>query len=271
MSSRTVIVRKVTGQDSAQVPFAQDEDMLEALAPDRADEPLRERVLPGARGRRQDFADPHAPDSLPEHVTVDAVAIAEQIGWRGLVREGVDDPLGGPGRGGLLGDGEVEDPPAMVGEHHKDEEHPQARRGHREEIEGDQVADVVGEERPPGLGGGEGRWGISRETVRSAASRPSVRSSPWIRGAPHRGFAAAIRETRVLISGPTEGRPPVGRPESVVQCSRKRRRCHRRTVSGVTITRACRHPAQTLASQPQKRRSVGRSLGRGTVRLYTAS
>ena len=42
--------------------------------------------------------------------------------------------------------------PAMVSEHDEDEEHPQARGGDREEIEGDEVPDVVGEERPPGLG-----------------------------------------------------------------------------------------------------------------------
>ena len=40
----------------------------------------------------------------------------------------------------------------MVSEHDEDEEHPQARGGDREEIERDQVLDVVGEERPPGLG-----------------------------------------------------------------------------------------------------------------------
>jgi hypothetical protein len=58
----------------------------------------------------------------------------------------------------------------------------------------------------------------------------------------------------------------------VVQSARKRRCCHRRTVSGVTITRDRRHPAQTRASQThQKSRSVGCSLGRVTVRLYTAS
>ena len=51
----------------------------------------------------------------------------------------------------------------------------------------------------------------------------------------------------------------------------KRRRCHRRTVSGVTIRRGCLHPAQTLASQTQRRRSVVRSLGRVAVLLYTAS
>jgi hypothetical protein len=77
VSSRPVIVREVPGQDAAQVPFAKDEDMIQTLAPDRADESLREGVLPRAVRRRQDFRDPHALHSLPEHVTVDAVAIPE--------------------------------------------------------------------------------------------------------------------------------------------------------------------------------------------------
>src|SRR5207244_12301249 len=102
--------------------------------------------------------------------------------------------------------------------------------------------------------GGKRLFGISRETVRSATSRPSLRSSLWIRGAPQRGFAVAMRVIKVLISAWTAGRPPVEGPESLLQYSRKRRRCHRRTVSAVTITRGCLHPAQTLASPIQKRR-----------------
>src|SRR5207237_8240078 len=81
------------------------------------------------------------------------------------------------------------------------------------------------------------------------------------------GSAVAMRVIKAVISAWTAGRPPVGRPESLVQYSRKRRRCHRRTVSGLTITRGCLHPAQTLASPTQKRRSVLRSGGRVTVRL----
>jgi hypothetical protein len=37
-----------------------------------------------------------------------------------------------------------------------------------------------------------------------------------------------------------------------------------------TMTRECGHPARTLVRRIQTRRSVGRSLGRGAVRLYTA-
>jgi len=49
-------------------------------------------------------------------------AVAEQTGGRGLVREGVDELLGRPGGGGMLGDVEVDDAPAVVSEHNENEE-----------------------------------------------------------------------------------------------------------------------------------------------------
>jgi hypothetical protein len=58
-----------------------------------------------------------------------------------------------------------------------------------------------------------------------------------IRGAPQSGFAAAMRVTRALISALTGGRLSVGRPETLVQGSRKRRCCHRRTVSDCQTAR----------------------------------
>src|SRR3989442_239815 len=91
--------------------------MIQAFAPDRADEALREGVLPRALGRRQDFIVPYALHALPEHVTVDRVAIAEKIGRRGVFREGVHDLLGGPVGGWVFGHVEVDDAAAMVGEH----------------------------------------------------------------------------------------------------------------------------------------------------------
>jgi hypothetical protein len=57
VSSRPVIVREIAGQGATQVAFAQDEDVIQALAPDRANEPFREGVLPRAGGRGQDFSD----------------------------------------------------------------------------------------------------------------------------------------------------------------------------------------------------------------------
>ena len=103
VSTRPVVVREVASQGAAQVPFAKDKDLIQTLAPDRADEPLREGILPRAVRRGQDFNDSQALHTLPEDVAVDRVAIAEEIGRGGVVREGVHDLLGRPSRAGMLG------------------------------------------------------------------------------------------------------------------------------------------------------------------------
>src|SRR5262249_9142898 len=94
---------------------------------------------------------------LLKHVPVDAVAIPEEIGGGGLVQEGVDELLGRPGDGGMLGDVEVDYTPAGVGEDDEDKEDTEANAGHGEEVDRDQVADVVSEECPPGRRG----WGTT--------------------------------------------------------------------------------------------------------------
>jgi len=43
--------------------------------------------------------------------------------------------------------------PAVVGKHDEDEQHARARGGNREKIDGDEVPDVIGQERAPRL-----RW-----------------------------------------------------------------------------------------------------------------
>ena len=77
------------------------------------------------------------------------------------------------------------------------------------------------------------------------------------RGAPEGSRWPGV-QTRALISAVTGGRPPIGRPESRVQYARKRHRCHLRTVSGVTITRGCLHPVQTLG-QPDPEKTIYRA------------
>src|SRR5262245_17974819 len=146
-----MVVRDVRDQDVSQVALAEDEDMIETLSPDRADEAFPEWILPRTSGSREDFLDLHALHTLAEGVPVDRIAIAQEIGGCGVVREGVPDLLGGPSRRGMLGDVEVEDPTPMVGEDDEDEEHTQASGGNGEEVDGNQVLDVVREERSPGL------------------------------------------------------------------------------------------------------------------------
>ena len=151
MGTRPVVVGEVPGEEAVEISLAEYEDMIQALAPDRADEPLAERVLPRALRRREHLLDPHALHAAPELLAIDLVAITQEIAWGGVVWEGVDELLRGPGGGGVLGHVEVDDAPAVVGEDDEDEEDAEASGRHGEEVDRDQVGDVVSEERPPGL------------------------------------------------------------------------------------------------------------------------
>src|SRR3989454_2743115 len=64
VSARPVVVREVAGESAAQVPFAEDEDVIQTLAPDRADEPLREGILPGAVRSEEHTSELQSPCNL---------------------------------------------------------------------------------------------------------------------------------------------------------------------------------------------------------------
>ena len=49
MGTRLMVVGEVSGQDATEVSLAEDEHVIQALAPDRANEPLHERVRIGYR------------------------------------------------------------------------------------------------------------------------------------------------------------------------------------------------------------------------------
>ena len=133
MCASLMVVREVADQDAAQVSFTEDEHVIQTLPPDRADEALREGILPWAVRGREDFLDPQALHAAPKRLAVDLVAVVEEIGWCGVVREGVHDLLGGPVGGGMLGHVKMHDPSAMMSEHDENEEDAQADGGKRED------------------------------------------------------------------------------------------------------------------------------------------
>ena len=122
MRARPVIVGEVTDEGAAEMPFAQDQNVVQTLGSDGADEPFREGVLPWALRSGEDFTDSHALHALLKYVAVNAVAIANEIRWCAIIRESVNDLLGGPVGGGVLGHVEVDDASAVMGEHDQDEE-----------------------------------------------------------------------------------------------------------------------------------------------------
>jgi hypothetical protein len=70
----------------------------------------------------------------------------------------------------MIRDGEVNDPAAVVGEEHQDEQQPARRRGHDEEVSRNQLLDMVGQERPPRL---RGEWPTADHVFRDGRLRDS--------------------------------------------------------------------------------------------------
>src|SRR6266446_2433584 len=87
--------------------------------------------------------------------------------------------------------------------------------------------------------GGPHRLTMYFATLDCETSKPSLSSSPWMRGAPHSGFSALIRRISARTSASIFGRPPRER-DFHRQYRRKPARCQRTRVSGRTIVMASR-------------------------------
>ena len=61
------------------MPLIEDDNVIEALSPDRSDEPPDEGILPWASRCNQHFLEAHVSDSLLEGLTIDLVSVAKKI------------------------------------------------------------------------------------------------------------------------------------------------------------------------------------------------
>src|SRR5438552_17768227 len=75
--SRGVVVDAIGAQESAKMGLAQNEEMIEALAANGADDPLDKGVLPRRSGGRDHLPDPHGVNARGEGLAVDRVAITK--------------------------------------------------------------------------------------------------------------------------------------------------------------------------------------------------
>ena len=141
-------------------------------------------------------------------------------------------------------DVEMQDPPTIVADDKEAVEDAEGDRGHGEEIHGRDRFPVIHKKRMPALDrlGISGRSLHPRETLRSDTSKPSMSSSPWMRGAPQVAFSAIIRKIRPRTSFDSLFLPTCFLAfDRKLQYRRKPARCQRRTVSGWTSMRDCFH------------------------------
>src|SRR6266702_8896062 len=102
--------------------------------------------------------------------------------------------------------------------------------------------------------GGPHRLTMYFATLDWATSKPSLSSSPWMRGAPHNGFSALIRRINARRSAAIFGRPP-REPDFQRQYRRKPARCQRTRVSGRMIVTALRTEGNQRYSGTKNKRS----------------
>jgi hypothetical protein len=79
-----------------------DDEVVQTLSADRADEPLGEWILPGVAGRCKDFFDLERSDTRPNVGAINAVPIPHEIVRSFVFGEGLDNLLGSPGCRGVF-------------------------------------------------------------------------------------------------------------------------------------------------------------------------
>ena len=146
-----MVIVKVASENPSKVTLVENNDVMEALAADRADESLDVRRLPGRPVGNHHLLNIPVLDAFLEERTIDAVAITNQEAWGLFVRKCLHDLLTRPRGRGIFGDIEVDDMPPMMTENNEGEQYTESSCRNGKEVDRDDVHQVIVEECPPGL------------------------------------------------------------------------------------------------------------------------
>src|SRR5262249_26852411 len=93
-----VIISHEPGEQRVEMSFIEHDDMIEEFTPKCPDEPLAIWILPRTPRRCNDFLSAHGFEAARHGLTVNAVAVTDQVIGSGLEREGFPKLLADPGR-----------------------------------------------------------------------------------------------------------------------------------------------------------------------------
>src|ERR1700730_13974118 len=82
MRASRVIVGRVRSQRMAKMPLAEHDNVVKTFPPDRTHRPLTISVLPRRSRRRWPIPNAHCPKAADEDVTVDGVAVTNNVSRR---------------------------------------------------------------------------------------------------------------------------------------------------------------------------------------------
>jgi hypothetical protein len=274
MRTVLVVVANILREQTFQVALVNCDDVIQEITPATPYPTLCDSILPRTLKRGADRTHPQGSNRCGDFQSILGIAIKDdeprsRSKWK-CFSQLLDDPQ----TCRMLCDIEMQDAPTIVTDDEKAIEHAEGDRRNSEEVHrGNRFPVITDKGKPAPVGSGSlGARLIQREIVRSETSKPSMRSSPWMRGAPHVGFSMTIRKINSRTSFDV-CRLPVGLPtlEISLQYKRNPALCQRTTVSGVTTMSACLHSDQNRRTATQKSLSSKSSLGRGRRRFRAAS
>jgi hypothetical protein len=129
-----VVILDVLGQEPPQMSLVQDNHVVQAFTANTPDQPFDVGVLSRTPGGDYHFFDPYILHPLPKRGAVDMISVSQEIPWRLVPGECVHDLLRGPRRGGMLSDGNMDDPSAVMGYDQQDEQNFVCHGRHHKEI-----------------------------------------------------------------------------------------------------------------------------------------
>jgi hypothetical protein len=129
MSSRPVVVGQVLLQHPPQVLLAEHDHVIEALPPDRPDDPFAVSVLPWSAWRGDDLLDAYHFQGIQDRLSVDSVSIPNQVSRCRVERERLDQLRACPGGLWFGREVEVDNAPSVERQDQEDVQGPEHGRG----------------------------------------------------------------------------------------------------------------------------------------------
>jgi hypothetical protein len=203
MRAGPIVIFHVTEQQVTEVAFAEYNDVVNAFPSDRTDQPFGRCVLPRGTRRCWPVADAYRSESADKNLTISTVPVTNEIAGSLFPPACFRDLVCDPFCGWMRCDAKPLNMSAAVPHDQQSIERAKRDCRHDEHIHRSDPRNVL---QP--WDGGSRRLTMYLATLVCPISTPSLRSSPWIRGAPHSGLAMLISRISLRISNGTVGLRP---------------------------------------------------------------
>src|ERR1700688_2272824 len=131
--------------------LAQDDDMVQALAPDRSDNPFGKAILPGRGCCNRFVPNAHCSQSACDDGAIDPIAITDHVTRSPIPRKCLGDLACNPLRCRVGCDVDPDEISAVNPYNHEAIQHFEANGRDHEQIHGGNVRSVVSQKGPPSL------------------------------------------------------------------------------------------------------------------------